>query len=141
MTCEQPIQHDLSFLIQAPPGFLLRAPSLSLELPKPPKEPAPPKSLLSRAVEEWDPTTSAELFQKYNIRPSAYDVELWLFRPERTASMLQVIRYNAEGQTLDTYDFQSKGKPPTRNIPPDSSIEVIWELLTATKTQAPSTSE
>jgi hypothetical protein len=58
MSCEQPIQQDLSFLIQAPPGFSLRAPSLSLELPEPPKEPAPPKSLLSSAVEEWAPPPS-----------------------------------------------------------------------------------
>ena len=58
MTCEQPIQHDLAFLIQAPPGFLLRAPALSLEIPKPPKEPAPSKTLVSRAVEKWAPPPS-----------------------------------------------------------------------------------
>ena len=58
MSCEQPTRHNIGFLIQVPPGFLPCAPAVSLELPRPPRKPAPPKSLVSRVIEEWAPPPS-----------------------------------------------------------------------------------
>ena len=94
----------------------------------------------SEGTEVWikkvfNPDKSAETFKRYKVKPSAYDVELWLLRPNRRVSMLQVVRYDAEGRTVETYDFQSKGKPPTQAIPPESSIEVIWKLVLPTGEQ------
>lgn len=56
MSCDQPIRHDIGFLVQVPPGFWPCAPAVSLALP--PRKPAPPKSLVSRVVEEWTPPPS-----------------------------------------------------------------------------------
>lgn len=89
-------------------------------------------------VEVWvkkvfDPKRVSETFEKYKVEPSAFDVELWLLRPDRRVSMLQVVRYDAEGKTIDAYDLQTKGQPPTRAIPPDSSLEVLWELVMGMK--------
>lgn len=91
----------------------------------------------SEGTEVWikkvfDPDKSAENFKRYKVKPSVYDVELWLFRPDRRVSMLQVVRYDAEGRTVETYDFQSKGQPPTQVIPPESSLDVIWKLVLPT---------
>ena len=88
----------------------------------------------SEGTEVWikkvfDPNKSVEVFEKYQVRPSAYDVELWLMRPDRRASMLQVVRYDADGRTVETYDYQASGKPPTRAIPPDSSLDRVWNLV------------
>jgi hypothetical protein len=88
----------------------------------------------SEGTEVWikkifDPIKSPEVFQKYQVRPSVYDVELWLMRPDRRASMLQVVRYDAQGRTVETYDYQASGKPPTRAIPPDSSLDRVWNLV------------
>lgn len=58
MSCEQPARPDIGFLIQVPPGFLPSVPAVSVELPRPPKKPAPPKSLVSSAIEEWAPPPS-----------------------------------------------------------------------------------
>ena len=59
MSCDQPTRHDIGFLIQLPAGFVLSSsPVVGVELPKPPKKPAPPKSLVSRVVEEWNPPPS-----------------------------------------------------------------------------------
>ncbi len=88
----------------------------------------------SEGTEVWikkifDPIKSPEVFQRYQVRPSAYDVELWLMRPDRRTSMLQVVRYDAQGRTVETYDYQASGKPPTQAIPPDSSLDRLWNLV------------
>lgn len=58
MSCEQPTRHDIGFPLQVPPGFMPSAPVGSLELPKPPKKPAPPKTLVPRVIDEWAPPPS-----------------------------------------------------------------------------------
>lgn len=57
-SCELPTRHDIGFLVQVPPGYLPSSPAVSVELPKPPKKPAPPKTLVPRAVEKWAPPPS-----------------------------------------------------------------------------------
>lgn len=78
----------------------------------------------------FDPGTAKKLSERYKLRPSSYDMEHWLLRQDRRATMLEVVRYDAEGRTIETFDFrQRQGGPDTRNIPPGSSMESIWRLL------------
>ena len=58
MSCDQPTRHDIGFPLQVPPSFMPSAPAVTVELPKPPRKPAPPKSLVSNIVEKWAPPPS-----------------------------------------------------------------------------------